>query len=144
MADYVNLIKLSVGSESIDSLIDWQRNRSKRRINGHYYHITRMWPKRADEILNGGSIYWVIQGLIQARQTIVGFEEVIGTDGIRRCGILLDAEITRTEQVRKRPFQGWRYLSVEDAPRDLTQSEATDSADLPPELMAKLADIGVR
>lgn len=139
----VHLIKLSVGSESVESLIDWQRNRSKQRIKGQYYHLTRMWPKRAEEILNGGSIYWVIQGVLQARQKVTGFEEVIGNDGIRRCAILLDREVIRTEQARKRPFQGWRYLSTEDAPRDLDMTRQKDS-DLPPDIMATLADIGVR
>lgn len=140
---HVNLIKLSVGSESVESLIDWQQNRSTQRINGQYFHLTRMWPKRADEILEGGSIYWVIQGVLQARQKITGFEEVIGNDGIRRCAILLDREVIRTEQARKRPFQGWRYLSAEDAPRDLDMKRQKET-DLPPEIMATLADIGVR
>ncbi len=144
MAAYVNLVKLSVGSESIESLVDWQRTR-QRRINGHrFFHITRMWPKREAEILSGGSIYWVIQGIMQARQTIIGFDEVIGEDGIRRCAILLDETLVRTEQVKKRPFQGWRYLSAADAPRDLSMASATEADDLPPQLMADLADIGVR
>ncbi|MXQ09623.1 DUF1489 family protein [Alphaproteobacteria bacterium GH1-50] len=144
MADYVNLIKLSVGSESVESLIDWQRNRSRQIKGNRYFHITRMWPKREAEILKGGSIYWVIQGVVQCRQKIVGFDEVVGEDGIRRCAILLDNEIVRTEPVRKRPFQGWRYLDAGDAPRDLTKAEAAASEDIPPKLMAALSEIGVR
>lgn len=140
----LNLIKLSVGSESVESLIDWQRNRSRQIKGNRYFHITRMWPKREAELLDGGSIYWVIQGVVQARQKIVGLEEVIGDDGIRRCAILLDEDIVRTEPQRKRPFQGWRYLDAADAPRDLTAREVEQSADLPPKLMAALAEIGVR
>ena len=64
----VNLIKLSVGTESVEDMMHWQRNRSKQVADGQYYHLTRMWPKRVDEILNGGSIYWVIKGEISARQ----------------------------------------------------------------------------
>ena len=144
MADYINLIKLSVGSESVESLIDWQRNRSRQIKGNRYFHITRMWPKREADILAGGSIYWVIQGVVQCRQTIVGFDEVTGEDGIRRCAILLDNEIVRTEPVRKRPFQGWRYLDPKDAPRDLSKERAATADDIPPKLMAALSEIGVR
>ena len=139
-----HLIKLSVGSESVESLIDWQRNKSRQRINGKYFHLTRMWPKRADEILTtGGCMYWIIQGVCTVRQKIAGFEPVIGDDGIRRCAILLEEELIRVEPVRKRPFQGWRYLDGGDAPRDLS-SQSAANADLPPALMAELAEIGVR
>ena len=144
MADYINLIKLSVGSESVESLIDWQRNRSRQIKGNRYFHITRMWPKREADILAGGSIYWVIQGVVQCRQKIVGFDEVTGEDGIRRCAILLDNEIVRTEPVRKRPFQGWRYLDPKDAPRDLSKERAATADDIPPKLMAALSEIGVR
>lgn len=142
MTANVHLLKLSVGSESVEQLIDWQRHRSKQRKDGRYYHLTRMWPKRAGELLEGGSIYWVIQGVILARQRITSFEEVIGEDAIRRCAIFLDAEVIRTEATPKRPFQGWRYLAPGDAPRDLARSGAGDG--LPPALAAALAEIGVR
>ena len=141
---HMNMIKLSVGSESVESLIDWQRNRSRQIKGNRYFHITRMFPKRTEEILAGGSIYWVIQGVIQCRQKIVDFEEVLGDDGIRRCAILLDEEIVRTEPVRTRPCQGWRYFDPKDAPRDLSPGRARASADLPPKLMAALSEIGVR
>lgn len=113
---HVNLIKLSVGTESIEDLETWQRQRSKQIKDGKYYHITRMWPKREAEVLNGGSIYWVIKGEVQARQRILGFDEKIGSDGIRRCGIVLDPEIVRVSPALRRPFQGWRYLDPADAP----------------------------
>ncbi|SER80518.1 hypothetical protein SAMN04490244_10345 [Tranquillimonas rosea] len=141
--NHVNLIKLSVGSESVDQLIDWQRRRSGQIADGQYYHVTRMWPKREAEILEGGSIYWVINGLIQCRQRITGFREIVRDDGIRRCGILLDDAVIRTEITPKRPFQGWRYLRPEDAPPDAREGRAGDS-ELPPELAAALAEIGVR
>src|SRR6056297_2330204 len=101
------MIKLSVGSDSVASMIDWQRNRSKQFVDDQYYHITRMWPKRRDEILAGGSLYWVIGGLIQARQRITGFREMTGDDGITRCAIMLDREVIRTQTAHRRPFQGW-------------------------------------
>ena len=80
----INLIKLSVGTEGVDSLAKWQARKDVRTKDGLPRHVTRMWPKREAEILNGGSIYWVIKGVIQARQRIVRLEEIIRADGIRR------------------------------------------------------------
>jgi hypothetical protein len=138
----LNLIKLSVGTESVDDLIDWQSSARARGPDGLPRHVTRMWPKRADELLDGGSIYWVIKGLVLARQRIVRLDEVDRGDGIRRCAIVLDPDLRRTESAPRRPFQGWRYLAGSDAPRDLSRGRAND--DLPHTLMAALADIGVR
>lgn len=142
MAKLIHLIKLSVGSDSVDDIEDWQRNRSKQRVDGQYYHLTRMWPKREAELLDGGSIYWVVKGFVQARQRILRLHEVIGDDGIRRCAIVLDPDLIRTTAAPKRPFQGWRYLRPEDAPADLAKSRPDDDV-LPPEMAGALADIGV-
>ena len=101
-----------------------------------------MWPKREKELLDGGSIYWVIKGITLVRQRILRLDEVDRGDGIRRCGIVLDHNLIRTEAMPKRPFQGWRYLPASDAPRDLPAGHA--NSDLPPKLMAALAEIGVR
>lgn len=139
---HVNLIKLSVGSKSVETLEDWQATRKSMHADGRPRHITRMWPKKADEVLAGGSIYWVIQGLVQCRQKLLGFEEVIGADGIRRCAFVLDAEIVRTCHTQRRPFQGWRYLAASDAPADLPSTRQNEDA-LPADLSAALADIGV-
>lgn len=139
---HLNLIKLSVGSKSVESLEEWQATRRAAAEDGLPRHVTRMWPKRAEEILAGGSIYWVIQGLIQCRQKVLRFDEVIGQDGIRRCAFILDPEIIRTTTAQKRPFQGWRYLKASDAPTDLPKSRQNEDA-LPADLSAALADIGV-
>lgn len=143
MATTVHLVKLSVGSSSVDSLRDWQRKRSLQRRDGRYYHLTRMWPRRAEELVAGGSIYWVIQGAVLARQEIESFEEIFGEDEIRRCAIFLADEVVRTETVPRRPFQGWRYLDPKDAPRDLPAGRQ-GADDLPPSLDAALSEIGVR
>lgn len=143
MSGTINLIKLSVGSESVDSIVDWQTRRAKQSKTGEYHHVTRMWPKREAELLNGGSIYWVVSGFVQCRQRIKRLDEVIGQDGIRRCGIVLHPEMFRTETAAKRPFQGWRYLKPEEAPRDLAKSRSRED-NLPPQLSAALAEIGVR
>lgn len=139
---FVNLIKLSVGTENIEQLAAWQNHRASLAKDGLYYHQTRMWPKREAEIINGGSIYWVIKGEISARQRIIRLDEKIGTDGIRRCGIVLEPTVIPTVAALKRPFQGWRYLTPEDAPADLPLGRASEEA-LPIELNRALADIGV-
>ncbi|SMX30059.1 hypothetical protein TRP8649_04199 [Pelagimonas phthalicica] len=142
MTKFTHLIKLSVGSESVDTLADWQRQRAAELPDGLPRHVTRMWPKREAEILAGGSIYWVIKGVIQCRQRVLRLDEVIGEDGIRRCAIILDPEIIRTTTAQRRPFQGWRYLSPADAPPDLSSS-ARHEEPLPAELAGALAEIGV-
>ena len=142
MDNYVNLVKLSVGTESVEGLQDWQDMTSARLPEGLPRHVTRMWPKREAEILNGGSIYWVIKGLIQCRQRILRMDEVFGDDEIRRCAIVLDSEIHRTHTAPKRPFQGWRYLKPEDTPSDLPSGRESEEP-LPAELSQALAEIGV-
>jgi len=137
-----NLIKLSVGTESVEGLEAWHSNQRAQGPDGLPRHVTRMWPKREKEILNGGSIYWVIKGVIQCRQRVLRLDEVIGHDGIRRCAIVLEPGLIRTVQATKRPFQGWRYLKPEDSPADLPEGREHEDA-LPPELAGALADIGV-
>nr|WP_217360152.1 DUF1489 domain-containing protein [Ruegeria arenilitoris] len=123
-------------------MIAWQDSYRGRLADGLPRHITRMWPKREAEILNGGSIFWVIKGVIQCRQRILRLDEVTGEDGIRRCAIVLDPQVHRTQGAQKRPFQGWRYLKPEDSPADLPESRAQDDA-LPEDLNRALAEIGV-
>lgn len=139
---FTHLIKLSVGTESVEGLAAWQATAHERWPDGQPRHVTRMWPKREAEILAGGSIYWVIKGFIQARQRILRLDEVIGQDGIRRCGIVLDQDLIRIEATPKRAFQGWRYLAPQDAPRDLSGARATEET-LPVDLQNALAEIGV-
>lgn len=138
----MHLVKLSAGTESVSGLAEWQDSFHLRAPNTPLRHVTRMWPKKADEILNGGSIYWVIKGVIQCRQRILRFDEVDRGDGIRRCGIVLEPGLIRTAPAPKRAFQGWRYLKAEDAPPDLSNARK-DEDQLPPELAGALADIGV-
>lgn len=101
-----------------------------------------MWPRREAALLNGGSLYWVIKGVIQARQRVVRLDEVTGEDGVRRCAIVLDPAVIRTGPAPRRPFQGWRYLASGDAPKDLHRSVGRGDA-LPPALSVALAEIGV-
>ncbi len=143
MTKTVHLVKLSVGTEDIPDLEAWHSLPQAQSPDGLPWHITRMWPKREAEVLNGGSIYWVIKGEIQGRQCIVRLDEVTGSDGIRRCAIVLDPEIVRVAPTPKRAFQGWRYLDPKSAPPDLGTARAGEK-DIPNELSAALAALGVR
>lgn len=138
----LHLQKLSVGTESVTDLATWHATKRAQTSDGLPRHVTRMWPKREAELLEGGSIFWVIKGELACRQRIARFDEVIGSDGIRRCAIVLDPELIRVVPTLKRPFQGWRYLKPEDAPMDLpTGKDAEDT--LPASLSAALAEIGI-
>ncbi len=138
----INLVKLSVGTETIADLADWQRNPRARGSDGQPRHVTRMWPRRGAEVLDGGSIYWVVKGAILCRQRILRLDEVTGADGIVRCGIVVAPGPVPVVPTPKRPFQGWRYLLAADAPMDIDPSRASE-APLPPGLSVALAEIGV-
>ncbi|PRY92630.1 hypothetical protein BCF33_1481 [Hasllibacter halocynthiae] len=142
MAGHVNILKLSVGTKSVEGLAKWQKRPQVRTADGHPRHVTRMWPRREAEIVAGGSIYWVIKGVVLCRQRILRLEEVVRADGIRRCGLVLDPELVPTAAQPRKAFQGWRYLVPADAPRDLPAGAAAETA-LPPKLAAALSEIGV-
>ncbi|OXT00159.1 lysophospholipase [Notoacmeibacter marinus] len=138
----LHLIKLCVGVENI---ADLQRSIDRRIASGKggahdYIHATRMMPKRAEEILDGGSLYWVIKGSIQVRQRILELRSLSGADGLKRCGIVLEPLLHPVRPVPRRVFQGWRYLLADDAPPDLSGDQAED---VPAELMAQLVSLGL-
>ena len=139
----INLVKLCVGAESLEDLQHWSierlRNRAANDEEARLFHTTRMMPKRADELLDGGSLYWVIKGKIQARQTLTEIRPFVDSEGIRRCKLMLGDDVIPTQWQPKRAFQGWRYLKVEDAPSDLQQGEAA----IPVHLRAELAELGL-
>ncbi|MDO5528105.1 MAG: DUF1489 domain-containing protein [Paracoccus sp. (in: a-proteobacteria)] len=141
MSDYVNLMKLCVGAEAPSDLEAWQAARFGPKAPAR--HVTRMWPRRASEVLAGGSIYWVFKGSMLARQRILRMDEQIGQDGITRCALVLDRELVRVAAVPRRPFQGWRYLRAEDAPPDLPPGRDMDD-ELPGPLALQLAEMGLR
>lgn len=143
MSKTVHMLKLSVGTEDVAGLAAWQATRRAQTDDGLPRHITRMWPKRGDEILNGGSIFWVIKGVILCRQPILRLDAYLSGDGIRRCAIVCKPGLIRVAATPKRAFQGWRYLPVSDAPQDLPKNRQGEDP-LPPELSKALAAIGVR
>jgi hypothetical protein len=138
MKNYIHIVKLCVGIESFEDL----EQRLATRGGATLGHVTRMRPKQEEALLNGGSLYWVIKGAVQARQEIKALEEVIGDDGIKRCRIVLKLPLIRTQNAPRRPFQGWRYLKPEDAPTDMPKGREHED-ELPLEMAQKLADLGL-
>ncbi|SET91417.1 DUF1489 family protein [Paracoccus homiensis] len=139
MTASLHLMKLCVGAEGPDDLARWQQQRYG---DGPAMHVTRMWPKREDELLNGGSIFWVFKGVMLARQKLLRLEERFGDDGIRRCALILDRDLVRVAAIPRRPFQGWRYLDPKDAPDDLPENRAAEEA-LPAKVAAALSEMGL-
>ena len=134
----VHLKKLSVGTASIDNLRGLQAQRLVKA--GMLVHITRNRPRRAEELLDGGSIYWIIKGVMAARQAIIDLVEAQRADGSPACGIVLSPEIVTVAPTRMRIFQGWRYLEVADAPIDLG---AGDDENMPSEFVVELRELGI-
>jgi len=141
----VHLIKLCVGVSEPEELEAWQARRvAEKKATGippEVLHITRMVPKRAEELLDGGSLFWVMKGEIRARQTLLDVRDFRDDEGIRRCALVLDPEVVRTQRRGRRPFQGWRYLKTEDAPSDVRLG--ADEAEMPEEMRAELEKLGL-
>jgi len=136
----LHLLKVCVGVESISHLAGLQTARLKRRKT--LVHLTRHRPKRFLEILDGGSLYWIVKGFVQVRQAIVGFDWEYFEDEGRYCAIRLDRRLVATVPQARRPHQGWRYLDALDAPPDW-RSVGGRKAGLPPALLADLKSLGL-
>lgn len=142
----LHLIKLCVGADSLEDLREWVGERAMMAISAglepHTVHTTRMVPKRMEELLDEGSLYWVIKGQVLARQRFLDIRCVTGADGIQRCELVLGPEIIETAPQPKRPFQGWRYLKPEEAPLDLIGMGESVAA-MPEDLRRELAELGL-
>jgi hypothetical protein len=144
----VHLIKLCVGCDSVEDLREWQRERltelKRARRKPILEHHTRMMPRRRQEILDGGSLYWVIKGLVRVRQRIVGLDPRADVDGQAFCAIRYTPEMVLTVPRSHRPFQGWRYLEAADAPPDLGPVDALREGEAPPsEMLDELRSLGL-
>jgi hypothetical protein len=143
----LHIVKLCVGADSIADLDAWQRGRlaAQKRVGDKIglFHTTRMVPKRQDEIAGKGSLYWVIRGIIQVRQRIIGFDSGTKEDGTPCCLFLLDPTLVHVRPAVRKAFQGWRYLNHDDAPEDLRAGAANGVAELPPKMRKELADLGL-
>ncbi|MGO8712807.1 MAG: DUF1489 family protein [Rhizomicrobium sp.] len=140
----LHLIKLCVGADSLEHLSQWQEMRLAELKNKkkplELMHVTRQTPKRAEELLDGGSLYWVIKGQIAARQHLIALRPLV-RNGVPHCGIVYDPELIATARRTHRPFQGWRYLNAGDAPTDARNLKGGKG--LPEALKAELAELGL-
>jgi hypothetical protein len=134
----LHLIKLSVGSDSLEDLRRWQAQHGA--AHPPLRHRTRNFPRRAEEILDGGSIYWVINRVVTARQRIVDIAEGVRDDGSRCTDLVLDAVLVPVEGRFMKPFQGWRYLAAKDAPADCLGG-ASGLEELPEEMRRELVSL---
>lgn len=143
----LHLIKLCVGADDVEDLRSWQQERlaEKRRRKEPQVlaHVTRMVPTRADELLDGGSLYWVMKGFIRCRQRLLGIEPFVDGEGVKRCRLVLDPEIVLTRRRERRPFQGWRYLPATDAPADVKSSEGDETDEMPEAMRRELEELGL-
>ena len=141
----LHLIKLCVGCDGVEDLEDWIALKldEKRRagLPPEHFHTTRMVPKRVAELLDGGSLYWVIKGGVPCRQRLADIRPFTDAEGVGRCRLVFDPVVVRTHWQPRRPFQGWRYLEEKDAPRDLGGAGAAD--EMPLELQRELAELGL-
>ncbi|MDE2579968.1 MAG: DUF1489 domain-containing protein [Hyphomicrobiales bacterium] len=142
----LHLLKLCVGAESIADLEAWiaARTTAGKRTwaDGEQMHTTRMVPKRVKELLDGGSLYWVIKGQISARQKLLDIRPFTDSGGIGRCHIVMEPVVHPVLPRPCRPFQGWRYLPGKDAPVDLSKGAAA-LAEMPEELRRELRELGL-
>lgn len=139
----LHLIKLAVGVASIEEIEEFQERRRKERRHkpGSPHRVfTRHGPKRQEELLDGGSLYWVVKGYIRARQVLVGFDQAMDDEGRAYCQFLVERKLVPTAVRPMQAFQGWRYLAPERAPHDVRKG---DSADLPVEMADELRRLGL-
>jgi hypothetical protein len=142
----LHLVKLCVGAASVEDLAEWQRQHRQRKMRDGkpcVYHSTYQSPKRQEELLEGGSLYWVMRGTILVRQKIVGFEDGRKDDGTPCCHLLLAPQLIPVRPTPRRAFQGWRYLEADDAPPDLKAGKKDQLAIMPAEMRKELADLGL-
>jgi hypothetical protein len=142
----LHLIKLAVGIESVKDLTGRIADRMKAaKLQGlprQHIHVTRMTPKRDAELLDGGSIYWVIRGEIAAREKLLAIEPFRDRDGIGRCRLIMQPKVFPVAPRPMRAFQGWRYLADNDAPADLGKAAASIAA-MPEAMRRELRDLGL-
>lgn len=138
----LHLMKLAVGVRDPAHLAALQEGRA--RTAPPLRHVTRNRPRRAAEVLDGGSLYWVIGGMLVVRQLIRDITAEDGADGVARTALVLDPVLVPVAGRPMQPFQGWRYLRPEAAPPDLATAPAAAGADaLPAALRADLRALGL-
>lgn len=142
----LHLLKLCVGVDSVQDLEDWIKRRLKEKKKkgekSEHIHTTRMLPKRADELTQGGSLFWVIRGAILCRERLLAIRPFVDKDGISRCRLVMDGRLVLVQPRPFRAFQGWRYLEPRDAPPDLDRA-APGARNMPEQMRRELRELGL-
>jgi hypothetical protein len=138
----LHILKMAVGVDSVARLAEIEQARLARSETGDLVHFTRNTPKRADAIVDGGSIYWIIKGCIRVRQRIRRIDRTVNAEGKPRCALVLDPELFTTVPAPHRALQGWRYLEPAQAPADRGTDEAGENG-LPNEMADELRALGL-
>jgi hypothetical protein len=142
----LHLIKLCVGCDTVQDVKDWIaekfKEQKKRGAKPEHIHTTRMVPKRADELTDGGSLFWVIRGQVLCRERIRAIRPFTDKDGIGRCRVVLDGKVVLVQPRPYRAFQGWRYLPHGDAPTDLDRA-APGAKNMPEDMRRELRSLGL-
>ena len=141
----IHLLRMAARVESVAKLKQLQAERlvqSATENKSELFTYTRNIPKRIDELIDDGSIYWVIKKYIKVRQRILGIERHINEEGRAYCAIQIDPELKQVVARRQKAFQGWRYLKPEDIPVDLHPSQSK-VANLPSALADELRELGL-
>lgn len=142
----LHLIKLCVGCESIPDLEGWIAERlamkRKDKLPPEHTHRTRMVPKRKAELLDGGSLYWVIKGQVAARQRLLDIRPYTDGQGVGQCHLVLEPVVVPVSPRRCRPFQGWRYLKDQEIPPDLRGGFA-ETGHMPEKMRNELRELGL-
>ena len=141
----VHLIKIAAGVQHLDQL--------QTRLLSYGYDDpdhgpvtpvpTRNTPKRADELLDGGSIYWIIKGKIAARTPFIDIYGEETPEGKKVCRLCVSSTVIPTIPVPKRGFQGWRYFPAADAPDDMPVGSGGEINEISPEMAAELKELGL-
>jgi hypothetical protein len=135
----LHLIKLCVGVSEIEEMKSWVA--ISKGQGSELDHVTRMFPRRKDEILPNGSLYWVIRSMILCRQPIEDLQPITGADGIERCRIVFKPKIILVRPTPRRPFQGWRYLTADGAPPDMAKGSKVE--DMSDDMRRELGALGL-
>ena len=142
----LHLLKLCVGVDSVQDLEDWiklrLKEKKKKGEKPEHFHTTRMVPKRADELVDGGSLYWVIRGEILCRERLLAIRPFTDKEGIGRCRLVMDGKLKLVQPRPFRAFQGWRYLGAKDAPTDLDRA-APGARNMPEQMRRELRELGL-
>ncbi len=127
----LHLTKVAFGCRTVDALT---KRVAARTHGGEMRVVTRMRPKRMDELI-GGSIHWIVKHRLIGRQQILRFED--RKDG--RIDIILSGVLELIPPAPKRAHQGWRYLTEEEMPDD----DGDGLAELPARLYTQLAALAL-